>query len=186
MGGRVWTLVRWIWLQRRQGRGGGAKRNGVKQNKQSKSGEKRQLKESEQEEQLKMSRSLISNLERKVIELENSNKILRREVLSIPSELGGNHDINVKPRETSNFPQNVFSDRRHEQGAVQPTPSVSALERELQGVRESVLSMELEQLKSRIQNIEVQVLSHRLAMDVSARGGRTNAQWVHPQGHGQA
>ena len=104
-----------------------------------------------------MSRSLISNLERKVIELENSNKILRREVLSIPSELGGNHDINVKHGETSNFPQNVSSDSRHEQGDVQPTPSVSALERELQGVRESVRSIELEQLKSRIQNIELQV-----------------------------
>ena len=38
---------------------------------------KKQLKESEQEEQLKMSRSLISNLEKKVLELENSNKILR-------------------------------------------------------------------------------------------------------------
>ena len=48
------------------------------------------------------------------------------------------------------------------------------------------LYTELEQLKSRIQNIEYQVLSQRLAMDVSARGGPTNAQWVHPQGPGQA
>ena len=166
--------------------GGGQNGMGLSKISNQKGVKKKQLKESEQEEQLKMSRSLISNLERKVLELENSNKILRGEVLSIPSELGGNHDINVKHGETSNFPQNVFSDRRHEQGAVQPTPSVSALERELQGVCESVRSKELEQLKSRIQNIELQVLSQRLAVDVSARGGPTNAQWVHPQGPGQA
>ena len=63
---------------------------------------------------------------------------------------------------------------------------MSALERELQGVWESVRCMELEKFKSRIQNIELQVLSRRLAMDVFARGGPTNAQWIHPQGPGQA
>ena len=63
---------------------------------------------------------------------------------------------------------------------------MSGLERELQGVWESVRCIELEKLKSRIQNIELQVLSRRLAMDVFARGGSTNAQWVHPQGPGQA
>ena len=50
-----------------------------KPNKQSKKGDKSKLKEIEREEQLKLARSLINNLERKVNELENSNRILRRD-----------------------------------------------------------------------------------------------------------
>ena len=67
----------------------GAKRNGSRSNRQSKKGEKQKLKDCEQEEQLKLARSLIGNLERKIIELENSNKILRREVLSSSLDMGG-------------------------------------------------------------------------------------------------
>ena len=52
----------------------GAKRNGSRSNRQSKKGEQQKLKDCEQEEQLKLARSLIGNLERKIIELENSNK----------------------------------------------------------------------------------------------------------------
>ena len=47
-----------------------------------------------------MSRSLISNLERKGIELETLIKFLRREILSISFELAGNYDvfdIDVRP-----------------------------------------------------------------------------------------
>ena len=61
---------------------GGSKRNGPKPRRQHRKDEKQNLKDSEQEEQLKFTRCFISTLERKVIELENSNKILRMGSLS--------------------------------------------------------------------------------------------------------
>ena len=46
-----------------------------------KKGDKQKLKYSDQEKQLKLARSLISNMERKINDLENSNRILRRGAL---------------------------------------------------------------------------------------------------------
>ena len=56
---------------------GGSKGNGPKPRRQPRKDEKQNLKDSEQEEQLKFARCLISNLEGKVIELEISITILR-------------------------------------------------------------------------------------------------------------
>ena len=57
--------------------GGTYNKNGKQTSKQNKRTEKSKLKEGDQEEQLKLARSLISNLERKVGELENTIGILR-------------------------------------------------------------------------------------------------------------
>ena len=49
-----------------------------KQNRQQKKEGKQKIKESEQEEQLKLAKSVINSLERKLDELENSNKLMKQ------------------------------------------------------------------------------------------------------------
>ena len=76
---------------------GGANRKVSKQNsKQSKKTEKSKLKEDKQEEQLKLARSLISNLEQKVGELENSNRILRQDRTTSSSTDTRTNDIHAQ------------------------------------------------------------------------------------------
>ena len=76
---------------------GGANRKASKQNsKQTKKTEKSKLKEDEQEEQLKLACSLISNLERKVGELENSNQILRQDRTTSSSADTRTNDIHAQ------------------------------------------------------------------------------------------
>ena len=69
------------------------KKNETKDTKQPRRGSKQRLKENEQEQQLTLARSVISNFERKVSELDNSNKILKMEISSLISSqslnLGG-------------------------------------------------------------------------------------------------
>ena len=59
--------------------GNSAENNRASQKPKKKMGKQR-LKEAEQEEQLKLARSVINSLERKVGELENSNRILKQEI----------------------------------------------------------------------------------------------------------
>ena len=57
-------------------------RGGELTSKQNKRVDKSKLKEEEHEEQLNPARSLISNLERKVGELQNTNQILRQGLIT--------------------------------------------------------------------------------------------------------
>ena len=120
-----------------------------KPNKQSKKGDKSKLKEIEQEEQLKLARSLINNLERKVNELENSNRILRRDVL-----YGGNqmHSNQGEPNEALNQIPIPLGTCNHS-----PIPPQSVMEQDFKKFKENIRSKELEQLKTRnaIQSIEI-------------------------------
>ena len=54
--------------------------------------DKSKLKEEEHEEQLNLARSLISNLERKVRELQNTNQILRQGLIT--GSASGNQNNN--------------------------------------------------------------------------------------------
>ncbi|MEW8546326.1 MAG: hypothetical protein AB2693_22645 [Candidatus Thiodiazotropha sp.] len=154
---------------------GGVKNYGSKQNKQSRKGEKHKLKDSEQEEQLKLARSLIGNLERKVIELENSNKILRREALAGSTDLG----VNGIKDNVGDFthPSNKGSAHiEHDSCKVHATHPQSVMERDLQNIRESIRNVELEQLRSRVHNIELHILNQSRLNDVPPRGGLAYSQ----------
>ena len=153
--------------------GGGPRGNGPKPSRQAKRGEKQKLKESELEEQLKLSRSLVSNLERKVIELENSNKILRRGSFSSIVDSGGNM-LKDETGENCNFINKGNPHLGFDQSALRPNLPRSTMEHELHNIRESIRNVELEQLKSRIQNIELHILNQKQANTVPAQCGPIN------------
>ena len=112
-----------------------------------KKGDKQKLKYSEQEEQLKLARSMISNMERKINDLENSNRILRRDALL------GNHkkvgdEVNDSTTQEGSALRSLMPDM----------PPHSHLEQELRFFRENLRNVELEQLKMKFQNTEMLLL----------------------------
>ena len=124
---------------------GGACGKPVKQNsKQTKKIDKSKFKD-EQDEQLKLARSLISNLERKVGELENTNRILRQDLNTNLSTIKTQIDQPLPgfPRDNNNTgnPSNI--------GIPQMRPEI-----DLRDIKENLRSIELEQIRARIQNIE--------------------------------
>ena len=159
--------------------GGGPRGNGPKRSRQARRGEKQKLKESELEDQLKLSGSLVSNLERKVIELENSNKILRRGSFSGPvdsGEGGGGNSLKDEAGENCNFINKGNPHLGFDQSTLRPNLPRSAMGYELHNIRESIRNVELEQLKSRIhvKNIEIHILNKKQANTVPAQCGPTN------------
>ena len=152
----------------------GSRKSVPKSNKQSKKVDKSNLKENEQEEQLKLAKSLINNLERKVNELENSNRILRREVL-----LGGN--------EVSDPPSNNAGHASMTQDTLNhfPHPPRSVIEQEVLNLRENIRNIEMEQLKTRIQHIEMCLMSQKLSPGMPFLGGHPHYPYnVHIGGYG--
>ena len=126
-----------------------------------KKGDKQKLKTSEQEEQLKLARSMISNLERKINDLENSNRILRREVLSTNDN--NTRDENIQP----SVPQTGSSFINQ----VPYVPLNPTSEQEFRNLRDNLRNVELEQLKLRIQNMELSLLHQRVFSGMSYSGG---------------
>ena len=133
---------------------GGANRKAGKQNsKQTKKTEKSKLKEDEQEEQLKLARSLISNLERKVGELENSNRILRQDRTTSLSTDTRTNDIHAQAEYIGSSsggdailtgsPLNYGSHRGH-----------TGLEKDLMGLMGDLIGLQREQTRARILSIE--------------------------------
>ena len=152
----------------------GSRKSVPKSNKQSKKVDKSNLKENEQEEQLKLAKSLINNLERKVNELENSNRILRREVL-----LGGN--------EVSDPPSNNAGHASVTQDTLNhfPHPPRSVIEQEVSNLRENIRNIEMEQLKTRIQHIELCLMSQKLSPGMPFLDGHPHYPYnVHIGGYG--
>ena len=127
--------------------GGGTNPKAGKQtSRQNKKSDKSKLKEGEQEEQLKLARSLISNLERKVVELENSNRILRQDLIAPSSSSNNQNNVNTHTP-PSNIAMSKDSDVK-----VQVPPRT--LENDIRNMKEHLNCLELEQMKARILNIE--------------------------------
>ena len=127
--------------------GGGTNPKAGKQtSRQNKKSDKSKLKEGKQEEQLKLARSLISNLERKVVELENSNRILRQDLIAPSSSSNNQNNVNTHTP-PSNIAMSKDSDVK-----VQVPPRT--LENDIRNMKEHLNCLELEQMKARILNIE--------------------------------
>ena len=101
---------------------------------------KHKLKETEMEEQLKLARSLINNVERKLGEVQNSNKILKQEI-------------------------NLIKTGAAESGVAQPmaTPEVHAIPAEPLKERPSeVDDSQFMHLRDQVRNLELEMVKHRL------------------------
>ena len=131
--------------------GGTNSKTGKQTSRQTKKTDKLKLKEGEQEEQLKLARSLISNLERKVGELENTNRILRQDLIA--TSLSSNNPNNDNVHGYSHQQNNTASNANNPSAQV-PSPTY---EKDLLSMREHLRNLELDQMRIRILNIEQQM-----------------------------
>lgn len=133
--------------------------NSDKQSKPQKKGGRQKVKETEQEEQLKLARSLINNLERKLGEVQNSNKILRQELNIIKSE----RDTQDITRSENNV--NAHNYRQQGSGPVEnqntQIPHLGLQESPIVQLREQIRTLEFEMIKNRLNNIEAAILQQR-------------------------
>ena len=113
---------------------------------------KSKIKETEQEEQLKLSRSVINSLERKLSEIENSNKILKQEnaVLKAGTSTIGVAQVNEN---NGGNPMNNLQQCIHHGEVSQHKHDIC-----LGGVlREQVRNLEYEVLRNRISTLEATI-----------------------------
>ena len=109
---------------------------------------KHKIKEAEQEEQLKLAKSVIHNLERKLSEVENSNKLMRQELSLVKIEKG---EGIVNNETTQKTVQPVCTD---EMGHGQTPTNRHQTQIEMHSLKERITSLEMENLKNRILNLE--------------------------------
>ena len=126
-----------------------------KQNRGQRRGCKQKVKESEQEQQLILAKSVINNLERQKNELENSNKLLKQEINLFKSEV---------PQKENRNP----TEQRLNVSTVVPQihPAIPATEqydhhKELNLLRKQLENIEMELMKSRISNLETCIQQQR-------------------------
>lgn len=139
----------------------------------------KKVKENEQEEELKLARSLLNNYERKITELQNSVRILRRETL-----------VGSLDRHSNLVPENINNmDSSHNthspsSGSNSHTtvPSQPAMQQEITALKESIRIIELDQLKSRVSAIENQIMSQMRTASVPISNGGYNFPYNIPYG----
>ena len=141
-----------------------------KSSKQNRKGGRNKFKETEQEEQLKLQRAVINNLERKLGEVENSNKILRQEVNLLksgrecPPVLGMNQRDQSDSSDNGAYQSNQqynYSNQKPCQLHVHETVEQTR-HSDISQMREQLRTMEYELLKNRITNIEASLHQQRL------------------------
>ena len=149
--------------------GGTYNKNGKQTSKQNKRTEKSKLKEGEQEEQLKLARSLISNLERKVGELENTIGILRQSQF-MGSCANNQSNVHVQAEQAGNIPT---------QGSIPnmgvPAPNV---ERDLLSLKENLKRYEVEHM-TKMNYIE-QTLQLQNNLNVMLTLGNVGQRYINP------
>ena len=132
---------------------GGTHSKGVKTaSKQNKRVDKRKLKEEEHEEQLNLARSLISNLERKVGELQNTNYILRQGLITGSASANQNNNTPV-PMEQS-YSNSIGKDPSIRKNIANRGTPYSSIEKDIMILKESLRGLEMEHMRARIQNME--------------------------------
>ena len=122
----------------------------AKPNKQQKRIGKQKMKENEQDEQLKLAKSVINNLERKLIEVENSNRLMKQELNLVRGENNLNGNDPVTNQHNIGRPE-VQQNARQE--------GVSNYD--LNQIKDQVRNLELEAIKSRLYSLELSVLQQR-------------------------
>ena len=131
-----------------------------------KKGDKQKLKYSDQEKQLKLARSMISNMGRKINGLENSNRILRRDAL-----LGNHKKVGDEIKNSTSQEGSAL------RSLMLDMPPHSHLEQEFRFFRENLRNVELEQLKMKFQNTEMLLLQcQKQLSDTSTSGSLTEPQ----------
>ena len=131
-------------------------------------GGRSKIKETEQEEQLKLQRSVIMNLERKLGEIENSNKILRQEVHLFRSNNektsnDGTYQMSHGPsradtNQTYQHHNNGSNPRHYD--SQEPNDCVNFFNSITQ-MKEQIRNMDFELMKHRISNIEASLLQQQ-------------------------
>ena len=141
-----------------------------KSSKQNRKGGRNKFKETEQEEQLKLQRAVINNLERKLGEVENSNKILRQEVYLLKSGRECQPVLGMNQRDQSDFSDNgAYQSNQQYNNSNQKPCQLHVHETveqtrhsDISQMREQLRNMEYELLKNRITNIEASLHQQRL------------------------
>ena len=118
-----------------------------KSNKSSKKGQRKQTPQNEElQENLNLAKSYISKLERKLLELENSNKILRSE---------------MRVHETQHFTDSA-SNVNNFQNSTHNRFSGESSDNEIDSIRNQMRNIELEHLKTRMTMMEQNLMAQRM------------------------
>ena len=120
--------------------------------KQNKRVDKSKLKEEEHEEQLNLARSLISNLERKVGELQDTNQILRQGLIT--GSTSGNQNNNIHVQGEQSFSNSIGRDPSIRENIANGGTPYSSIEKDIMILKESLRGLEMEHMRARIQNME--------------------------------
>ena len=113
---------------------------------------KQKIKENEQEEQLKLAKSVINNLEIKMGELENSNSLMKQELILMKSKNINGMDSSI----SQSFNRTNQSLPTGETVYVQnPTNSnTKQTQNEIDNLKEQVRSLDMEMIKHRLHSLE--------------------------------
>lgn len=110
---------------------------------------KQKVKDIEQEEQLKLAKKVINNLERKLGEIENSNKSMTQELNLLKSGVGsGDSDTKTLEQGGAPMPHSGNSGLNGTTPLVNPHSNPN----EIQALKEQVRLMEIVLLRSRVYN----------------------------------
>lgn len=162
-----------------QGRSRASKSDAKSNTKQSKRVNKQKIKGGELEEQLTLAKSVISNLERKNGELENTNKILKMQINSLdlhaanksPSNLSqavswcdlNKVDPNLQPNPTCSHEQAKQQSSFHTPNLLPPENSQSGSNvQSLNLIKDQLHNLEVEMVRSRLHNIELNLQQQRM------------------------
>ena len=113
---------------------------------------KQKIKENEQEEQLKLAKSVINNLEIKMGELENSNSLMKQELILMKSKNINGMDSSISQ---SFNPTNQSIPTGETVYVQNPTNSnIKQTQNEIDNLKEQVRSLDMEMIKHRLHSLE--------------------------------